>query len=83
MAKQLFDIGALFDVASDVDLIRKTFEWTAVKELAYRGMPELGPTDVLLDSFQTACLIGTRGATAGGEYAELVSGIKKLTAFVY
>ncbi len=28
-------------------------------------------------------MIGTRGATAGGEYAELVSGINKLTAFVY
>jgi hypothetical protein len=83
MAKQLFDIGALFDVASDVDLICKTFEWTAIKELAYRGMPELTPADVLLDSFQTACLIGTRGAIAGGEYAELVSGIKKLAAFVY
>jgi hypothetical protein len=83
MAKQLFDIGALFDVASDVDLICKTFEWTATKELAYRGMPDPTPSDVLLDSFQTACLIGTRGAIAGGEYAELVSGIKKLAAFIY
>lgn len=83
MAKQLFDIGSLFDVASDVDLICKTFEWTATKELAYRGMPELTPTDVLLDSFQTACVIGTRGAIASGDYAELLSGIKKLTAFVY
>jgi len=83
MAKQLFDIGALFDVVSDVDLICKTFEWTATKELSYRGMPELTPTDVLLDSFQTACLIGTRGAIAGGEYIELASGIKKLAAFVY
>lgn len=83
MAKQLFDIGALFDVAFDVDLICKTFKLTATKELAYRGKPELTPTDVLLDSFQTACLIGTRGAIAGGEYAELVSGIKKLAAFVY
>lgn len=83
MAKQLFDIGALFDVVSDVDLICKTFEWTATKELSYRGMPELTPTDVLLDSFQTACLIGTRGAIAGGEYIELASGIKKLVAFVY
>lgn len=51
--------------------------------MAYRGLPELTPIDVLLDSFQTACLIGTRGAIAGGEYAELVSGIKKLAAFVY
>jgi len=79
MAKQLFDVGTLFDV----NLICKTFEWTVTKELAYRRMPELTPSDVLLDSFQTACLVGTRGAIAGGEYAELVSGIKKLAAFVY
>jgi hypothetical protein len=83
MAKQLFDIGALFDSASNVDLIRRTFEWMATKELTYRRMPDLTPTDVLLDSFQTACLIGTRGAIPGGEYTELLAGIKKLAAFVY
>ena len=41
MAKQLFDIGELFDVASNVDLIRTTFERIAKKELTYRGMLEL------------------------------------------
>lgn len=83
MAKQLFDIGKLFDAASNVDLIQSTFEWMATKELVYRGMPDLTPTDVLLDSFRTACLIGTRGVIPGGEYAELANGIKKLAAFVY
>lgn len=83
MAKQLFDIGKLFDAATNVDLIRATFEQIASKELAYRGRPELTFTDVLLDSFQTACLIGTRGAIPGGDYAELLSGTKKLVAFVY
>ncbi len=83
MAKQLFDIGTLFDVVSNVDLIRETFEGVAAKELIYRGMPDLLPADVLLDSFHTTCLIGTRGAILNKEYAELLDGIKKLAAFVY
>ncbi len=81
--KQLFDIGELFDASSNIDLIRTTFEQTATKELIYRGIPDLTFTDVLLDSFQTAGLIGTRGAIPGGNYEELLSGTKKLAAFVY
>ncbi len=83
IAKQLFDIGALFDIASDADLIRQTFEETAKKELAYRGLFSLTPRDVLMDSFRAACLLGMRGAAPGAEYAELSDGIKKLAAFVY
>jgi hypothetical protein len=83
ITKQLFDIGALFDVASEVDLIRRTFEKTAAKELEYRGMSTLISDDVLMDSFHTAYLIGARGAASGREYAELSDGIKKLAAFVY
>ncbi len=83
MAKQLFDIGTLFDVVSDVDLIHKTYAGIAAKELIYRGMSELSPADVLLDSFHTACLIGARGAILNREHAELLDGIKKLAAFVY
>jgi hypothetical protein len=83
IAKQLFDIGTLFDVASDVDLIHATFEGIATKELVYRGMSNLVPADVLLDSFRTACLIGTRGTVLNREHSELLDGIKKLAAFVY
>jgi hypothetical protein len=83
MAKQLFDIGTLFDVVSDVDLIHETFEGIAAKELVFRGLPNLVPADVLLDSFHTVCLIGTRGAILNREHAELLEGIKKLAAFVY
>lgn len=83
ITKQLFDIGALFDVASEVDLIRRTFEKTAAKELEYRGMSNLISDDVLMDSFHTAYLIGARGTASDREYAELSDGIKKLAAFVY
>lgn len=83
MAKQLFDIGILFDIVSDVDLIHETFDRIAKNELVYRGMPDLVPADVLLDSFRTVCLIGMRGAILNREHAELLDGIKKLAAFIY
>lgn len=35
------------------------------------------------DTFETACMIGMRGAGAPREYAELQDGFKKLAAFVY
>lgn len=83
MIKQLFDIGTLFDVMTDVELVRTTFEKNALKELRYRGLFDRVAVDVLRDSFRTACLIGLRGAVSDNEYAELSEGIKKLTAFVY
>jgi Nucleotidyl transferase AbiEii toxin, Type IV TA system len=83
IAKQLFDISELFDLASDIVLIRTTFERTATKELAYRRLPELTPRDVVLDSFQSARTIGARGSVRPREWVELIEGIKKLAAFVY
>jgi predicted nucleotidyltransferase component of viral defense system len=83
IAKQLFDIGLLFDAAADLKLVRLTFENVASTELAYRTLSELTPDDVLQDAFGTACLIGLRGSTSGAEYAELLEGFKKFAAFVY
>ncbi len=82
-AKQLFDIGLLFDAAADLKLVSRAFENIATKELAYRALRELTPADVLQDAFGTACLIGMRGSPSGDEYAELLEGFKKLAAFVY
>jgi hypothetical protein len=83
IAKQLFDIGTLFDGATDLRQIGEAFENVAATQLAYRGMRKFKPTDVLQDAFNTACMIGMRGSTAGGEYAELSEGFKKLAAFIY
>ncbi len=81
--KQLYDIGLLFDVVTDVDLIRRTFHAIASKEIAYRKLASLSTADVLSDIFETACLIGMHGYDAEDKYAELQSGIKKLAAFIY
>ncbi|MBS4016279.1 MAG: nucleotidyl transferase AbiEii/AbiGii toxin family protein, partial [Candidatus Latescibacteria bacterium] len=74
IAKQLFDIGLLFDVAEELPLVLTTFESIAEQELVYRGLPDLTPQDVLQDTFETACMIGMRGAGAPQEYSELQDG---------
>ena len=83
IAKQLFDIGILFDAAIDVNLVSQAFENVAATQLAHRGLRKLKPADILQDAFDTACMIGMRGSAAGDEYAELSEGFKKLAAFIY
>jgi Nucleotidyl transferase AbiEii toxin, Type IV TA system len=83
IAKQLFDIGVLFDSAADLRLVDRVFGNIASTQLAYRNLAHLTPTDVLEDTFNTTCILGMRGSGAGNEFAELLEGFKKLTAFVY
>jgi hypothetical protein len=83
MAKQLFDVAALFDVSDDIRMVRTTFQKIAPQELAYRGIKDLTSTDVLWDAFHTSVLIGTRGTASDEEYAELVDGFRKMAGFVY
>ena len=83
IAKQLFDIAILFDAATDLGWVGQTFENIASDQLAYRKLDKLTPADVLKDTFDTACIIGMRGSTAGDEFAELLEGFKKLAAFIY
>lgn len=83
IAKQLYDLGLLFDRILDMNMVGTTFQTIAVKELNYRGLSNFSVTDVLEDSFQTACLIGMRGYGFEMEYTELLNGIKKLAGFVY
>lgn len=81
--KQLYDLGLLFDVVHDLDLVAGTFHTIADQELAYRGLRHLSTANVLSDSFATACLIGMRGYGAPEEYVELLNGIKKMAGFTY
>lgn len=83
IAKQLFDIGILFDAVTDVSLVGQAFENVAATQLAYRNLRKLKHADILQDAFDTACMIGMRGSAAGDEYAELSEGFKKLAAFIY
>lgn len=83
IAKQLFDVATLFDVIEDISMVKSTFTKIATQELTYRAMHELSTSDVLWDSFNTTTLIGSRGVESSLEYAELVSGFRKMSGFVF
>lgn len=84
IAKQLFDLGALFNAAEDVDLIRATHKTITARELSYRQLTNLSPQDVLMDTFWTACLLGMRGGNGNlEEYQEMIDGITKLRGFIF
>lgn len=82
IAKQLFDIGILFDAAQNIGLVGATFEKIVSHELAYRKL-HLTHLDVLKDILATCFTVGMRGAIFQPEYSEMLEGFKKMAAFVY
>ena len=80
--KQLYDIGCLFDISSNVAVIRGTFERVAQAEISYRG-GAMTNHDVLEDIFQTSLCLSTRGAIGSGNFDELQDGIKRVKSFIF
>lgn len=80
--KQLFDIGYLFDIVDDVEVISKVFDIFAKTELIYRELEQL-PSDVLEDIYQTGIVIGTRGKSGVGRFEELQKGIQNIRNFIF
>lgn len=82
IAKQLFDIGLLFDNAADLVTVSQTFHQIADQEIKYRQL-DISTRDVLIDIFNTSVLIGTRGASSETNFTEINTGIKKMAGYVY
>ncbi len=81
--KQLYDIGNLFDVVEDLEVIKTTFSTFATAELTYRNTEELTKKDVLDDIFQTSLCIVTRGTDGKGEFEQLQLGIRRIAGFIF
>lgn len=81
--KQLYDIGNLFDMSSDLQTVRKTFDAFAKTELSYREKTDKNSLDVLDDIFQTSLCISSRGILGNGNFEELQQGIKRIAGFVF
>lgn len=81
--KQLFDVGNLFDMISDITIVSEVFTQFAPTELAYRELKELKKEDVLNDVFQTALLMATRGKSGKGDYSELQRGVQNIKNFIF
>lgn len=81
--KQLFDVGHLFDMVDDVEIVSTVFNQFAKTELSYRGMKNLSPEDVLKDIFETTMVIATRGKSGNGSFAELHKGIQNIKNYIF
>ena len=80
--KQLYDISGLFDIASDINVIRNTFEKVSNAELKYLDN-KFTTIDVLNDIFQTSLCLATRGVLGNGDFANLQNGIIRIKNFLF
>ncbi|RLD15645.1 hypothetical protein DRI50_03815 [candidate division KSB1 bacterium] len=80
--KQLYDIGNLFDEVENLEIVRETFNRFALKELSYRNLGQ-SPNQVLMDIFETALCISTRGLEGHGNFRALQNGISQIRAFIF
>lgn len=84
MAKQLFDIGTLFDFLVKPELFYETYERIANMELEFRKLASITTRDVLQDTLNTALMLGMRGYKYDqSEYDELDKGIRSLRNHIY
>lgn len=81
--KQLYDIGNLFDVANDLEIIKASFFTFAETELTYRAIDGLTANDVLEDIYQTSLNIVTRGTDGKGNFEQLQLGISRIRGFIF
>jgi len=81
--KQLYDIGNLFDVVTDLNNLKSTFEKFAQTELSYREKIDLNVKDVLDDIYQTSLCISSRGVIGKGSFEQLQKGIKAIKQFIF
>ena len=80
--KQLYDIGNLVDVATDIETVKDTFYKFAQTELTYRDT-EQTLEDVLNDIYQTALSIVTRGTSGNGNFDDLQKGIQRIKNLIF
>ena len=80
--KQLYDIGNLVDMATDIEIVKDTFYKFSQTELAYRNA-EQTTEDVLNDIYQTALSIVTRGIDGNGNFDDLQKGIQRIKNLIF
>lgn len=84
--KQLFDIGMLFDLISDIDVSRKSFYTIASEEISYRPNSRLNIEMVLQDIIDTGIIIAKSENQSEEDieiYKELKKGINQFGHFVF
>lgn len=85
--KQLYDVGSLFELTTDIEIIKKAFTAMALNEISYRQDVPLTVDDVLDDIIQTGLILANRDkqstAANNEKYKELTVGINQFKYFLY
>ena len=81
--KQLYDIGNLVDVVTDMQVIKTTYHNIVKTEIAYRNLKNITAAEVLEDTYQTALCISLRGTDGKGDFEALLKGIQAVTSFIF
>lgn len=82
VVKQLLDVSTLFDIASDFKSVKRNYIAVCEEEIKYRDL-NITYRECLLDSFNTALAIISRGAYNKDDYQLLVEGITGVNNHVY
>jgi hypothetical protein len=81
--KQFYDIGVLFEVAEDFDLVLSTYMATVKTEIRYRNL-DCSIYDVLSDSFNASLSISSRGKYGYiAEFREFELGIQRIKGHIF
>lgn len=83
--KQLYDIGNLFDLIKDIEILKTTFKSFVENELEYRMDSEnpLTIANVFDDIYKTALCVVSRGTDGKGNFEELQLGIQRVNPFIF
>jgi hypothetical protein len=86
--KQLFDIGNLFDLLTDIDIFKQSFLETAKDEIKYRPEREIKSVEqVLNDIIETSLLIAKKDILKTedekAKFTEMNTGINQFRHFVF
>lgn len=80
--KQLYDIGNLFEVITDINEVKDTFFDIAQTELTYRKLNQFSPEDVLNDIIKTSFCISVRGISSDCHFNEIQNGIQRIKQYI-
>ena len=77
--KQLFDLGFLFDLITDISVVRDCYLSVVRKEIEYRKL-NLNFREVLKDTFDTCLILALRENSE--QFSQLQMGINNITNFI-
>ena len=80
--KQLYDIGNLVDVVTDIETVKDTFHKFAQTEISYRKADQT-PEEVMNDIYQTALCLVSRGSDGNGNFKDLQKGIQRIKYLIF